>query len=98
MHPALRSFADECCGTLARLVAYVGTPALLAIVGVHLWDKLPAGAAFGPSASASWTSASRAYPAFTVNLFDLPGKTETYQIFRHPEGCRKDVFPPVGAG
>jgi hypothetical protein len=35
---ALYSFADECCGTLARLVAYVGALALLAIVAVHLWD------------------------------------------------------------
>ena len=26
---------------LARLIAYVGTLALLAIVGVHLWDQLP---------------------------------------------------------
>ena len=41
IHPALTSFADECCGMLARLIAYVGTLALLAIVGVHLWDRLP---------------------------------------------------------
>ena len=41
IHPALTSFADECCGMLARLIAYVGTLALLAIVGVHLWDQLP---------------------------------------------------------
>ena len=31
IHPALTSFADECCGTLARLLVYVGTLALLAI-------------------------------------------------------------------
>jgi hypothetical protein len=77
---------------LARLVAYVGTLALLAIVGVHLWDELPDGAALEPSARAGWTAASRAYPAFAVSQLDLPGKTETYEIFRHPEGGRKDVF------
>jgi hypothetical protein len=77
---------------LARLVAYVGTLALLAIVGVHLWDELPDGAALEPSAKAGWTAASRAYPAFALRQFDLPGKTETYEIFRHPEGGRKDVF------
>jgi hypothetical protein len=92
IHPALSSFADECCGMLARLVAYVGTLALLAIVGVHLWDELPDGAALEPSAKAGWTAASRAYPAFAVSEFDLPGKTKTYEIFRHPEGGRKDVF------
>ena len=41
IHPALTSFADECCGMLARLIAYVGALALLAIVGIHLWDQLP---------------------------------------------------------
>jgi hypothetical protein len=92
IHPALSSFADECCGMLARLIAYVGVLALLAIVGVHLWDELPDGAALEPSATADWTAATRAYPAFAVNQFDLPGKTETYEIFRHPEGGRKDVF------
>ena len=36
--------------------------------------------------------ATRSYPAFAVSQFDLPGKTETYEIFRHPEGGRKDIF------
>jgi hypothetical protein len=41
IHPVLNSLADECCGMLARLVVYVGALALLAIVGIHLWDQLP---------------------------------------------------------
>jgi hypothetical protein len=53
VHPALTSFADECCGTLARLLAYVGVPALLAITGIHLWDELSAGEAGEPSAKAA---------------------------------------------
>lgn len=92
IHPVLNSFADECCGTLARLIAYVGALALLAIVGTHLWDLLPAGDAGEPSAKAGWSQATRSYPAFAVSQFDLAGKTETYEIFRHPEGGRKDVF------
>jgi hypothetical protein len=51
IHPALNGLADECRGTLARLVAYVGTPALLAIVGIHLWDRLPVGEAGQPGAT-----------------------------------------------
>jgi hypothetical protein len=43
--------ADECCGMLAHLIAYVGAPALLAIIGIHLWDELPAGAAVEPRQS-----------------------------------------------
>ena len=92
IHPALSSFADECCGLLARLVAYVGALALLAIVGLHLWDQLPDSAGLEPAAKAGWSVAGRSYPAFAVSQFDFPGKTETYEILRHPEGGRKDVF------
>jgi len=92
IHPALNSLADECCGALARLVAYVGTLALLAIVGIHLWDQLPAGGASEPAARAGWSLASRSYPAFAVSQFDSLEKTETYEILRHPGGGRKDVF------
>ena len=98
IHPALNSFADECCGMLARLVAYVGALALLAIVGIHLWDELPVGGAVEPSTKAGWSVAMRSYPAFAVSQFDLPEKTETYQILRHPEGGRKDVFRWAGKG
>jgi hypothetical protein len=97
IHPALTSFADECCGTLARLIAYVGVLALLAIVGLHLWDLLPAGEAVEPTAKV-WSLATRSYPAFAVSQFDLPGKTEAYEIFRHPEGGRKDVFRWAASG
>jgi hypothetical protein len=39
-HPALTSFADECCATLARLTLYVGALMLFAIAGLHIWDQL----------------------------------------------------------
>jgi hypothetical protein len=92
IHPALTSFVDECCGTLARLIAYVGTLALVAIIGIHVWDQLPAVEASEPQAKADWSVADRSYPAFAVSQFDLPEKTEDYEIRRHPEGGRKDIF------
>jgi hypothetical protein len=92
IHPALTSFADECCGTLARLIAYVGALALFAIVGLHLWDELPAAAMLEPVGKAGWSVALRSHPAFAVSSLDVSEKTETYEIFRHPEGGRKDVF------
>jgi hypothetical protein len=99
IHPALNSFADECCGMLARLVAYVGALALLAIVGIHLWDELPVAASLEPSAAkAGWSMATRSYPAFAVSQLDLSGKTETYEVLRHPEGGRKDVIRWMAAG
>jgi hypothetical protein len=92
IHPALNSFADECYGMFARLMAYVGTLGLLAIAGVQLWEELPAAAAFEPSVKAGWSTALRSHPAFAVSHFDLTDKTEAYEILRHPEGGRKDIF------
>ena len=92
IHPALRSFADECSGVLARLIAYVGALALIAIVGVSLWDELPLKGIGDPAAKSAWSLAARSYPAFAVSQFDLSGKTETYEILRHPDGGRKDVL------
>jgi hypothetical protein len=92
IHPALTSSADECFSTLARLLAYVGVLALLAIAGIHLWDELWAGLASERPTKMGWSVAVRSYPAFAVSQFDSPEKTEVYQIFRHPEGGRKDVL------
>jgi hypothetical protein len=92
IHPALRSFADECSGVLARLIAYVGALALIAIIGVSLWDELPFRGIGDPAAKSAWSTAARSYPAFAVSQFDLSGKTEAYEILRHPEGGRKDVL------
>ena len=93
IHPALNSFADECRRMLVHLAVYLGILALLAIIGAHLWGELPDSAGLEPAAKAGWSLATRAYPAFAVSQFDLYGKTEAYEIFRHPEGGRKDVLP-----
>jgi hypothetical protein len=92
LYPVLTGLADEWCGMLARLVAYVGALALFGIVGIHLWDELPAAEAVEPSAGANWSVATRSHPAFAVSQFDLAEKTETYEILRHPEGGRKDIL------
>jgi hypothetical protein len=64
----------------------------LPIAGIHLWDVLLAGLASQRPTKMGWSVAARSYPAFAVSQFDSPEKTETYQIFRHPEGGRKDVL------
>jgi len=92
IHPALTSFADECCATLARLLAYVGTLALVAMLGIHLWERMPVGHSNEPPAQASWSLADRSHPAFAVSQSDFLEKTETYEIFRHPLGGRRDVM------
>jgi hypothetical protein len=92
IHAAFIRFADECCGTLARLIAYVGVLVLLAIAGLHLWNQLPVAASLEPSTPAGWAAATRSYPAFAVSQLYSSGETEAYEIFRHPLGGRKDVF------
>src|SRR5207249_6138760 len=97
IHPALACFVGEVCGTLARLCAYLMTLALMAIGGIALWQHLPEVTAMETSPK-TWSQAGRTAPAFAVSQFIFPGKTETYEIFRHPEGGRKDVFRWSGSG
>jgi hypothetical protein len=87
----LRGIADEICATLARLIAYIGTLALLFIVGVYFWDQLPDMHA-DTAARPEWTAATRPVPAFASNHNDLSYKTRSYEILRHPEGGRRDVL------
>jgi hypothetical protein len=88
---ALTSFVDEVYATLSRLFAYGAALALFGVLGVYLWKQLPDATAMEPMA-ASWSLAGRSAPAFAVSQIDPRDKTETYEIFRHPEGGRKDVF------
>jgi hypothetical protein len=92
IYPALNNFAEECCAVLARLLAYLGTLALLILVGIHLWGQLPPGEAGAQAAKPGWSQALRSHPAFAVSQIDIHDKSDGYEIFRHPEGGRKDVL------
>ncbi|WP_315797897.1 hypothetical protein [Bradyrhizobium sp. SZCCHNRI3043] len=87
----LQSFADEVCGTFARLFAYVGALALIAMLGVAGWNHLDGGDDTSPG-RAGWTLADGAVPAFSLRLADQPDRTATYTVLIHPEGGRKDVL------
>jgi hypothetical protein len=97
IRPALVSLVDEVCGTLARLCAYLMTLALMATGGVALWQHLPDITAM-ETAPKAWSQAGRMAPAFAVSQFIFLGKIETYEVFRHPGGGRKDVFRWSGLG
>ena len=94
--PALTSFADEVCATIARLFAYVGTLALIAILGVHFWDQLPR--LGDDTARPNWSVADHSQPAFALGAQDKNDKSATYTILRHPQGGRKDIFSWPGRG
>jgi len=92
IHPALTSFADECCATLARLIAYVGVLVLFGIGAVHFWHQLQLDFVAEPAERPGFALAQRSRPAFAVSSTGSPDKSEAYEIFRHPEGGRKDIF------
>ncbi len=73
-------------------MAYVGSLALVAMLGIHLWDGLPASESDEPPAKTGWSLADRSYPAFAVSQSDFGEKTEAYEIFRHPLGGRRDIM------
>ncbi|MBV9562845.1 MAG: hypothetical protein JOY90_20750 [Bradyrhizobium sp.] len=93
IHPALTSFADELCATVARIFLYVGTLALLAIFTIHGWDRLRLMIA-APAAQIGWSVAGDSRPAFAVNQ---PNGSITYTALRHAMGGRKDVLRWTGS-
>ena len=56
------------------------------------WSKTWTNSSWANSSwSNSWSEATRTAPAFAVSQLIFPGKTESYEILRHPEGGRKDI-------
>lgn len=95
IHPALRSFADECSAVAVRILAYLCGLAVLAVIMVDLFSAVPVAANAGPSAlpaQPGWVPASRPHPAFAISKLDLSDRTDAYEILRHPEGGRKDIL------
>jgi hypothetical protein len=95
-HLALAGFADEVVGTLARLFVYVGTLALLAILGLAALAQLPDLHDDQPALQPSWSVSARSHPAFALSRTDSSEKSVSYTIFRHPGGGRKDVLRWAG--
>jgi hypothetical protein len=83
---ALADLADELAGTLARLFAYVGTLALLAIVGLAALEQLPrlgdTQAAFG----SIWAAADPCDPASIASQVNFQTRSARYAVSRRPAG------------
>lgn len=92
IHPALRSFADECNAVAVRILAYVSGLAVLAVLVVDLLSAAPVAATTGTPALPGWVPASRPHPAFAISKLNLSERTDTYEILRHPEGGRRDIL------
>ena len=92
VHPALRSFADEFCAIFVRVLAYICGLCVLATLTANLFAAVPARVAAQPVPAPGWSVASRPHPAFAVSQLDLAGRTDAYEILRHPDGGRKDIL------
>jgi hypothetical protein len=97
IHLVLGNAADEICGTLARVIAYVLALVFVGMIGFSVWDQLPHLEASEP-AKADWMIASRSHRAYSVGRRDSDEKSVAYEIVRHPQGGRKDRFRWTGAG
>lgn len=99
IHPALRSFGDECGDALIKTLAYIGALALLAAIALYAAKPLLSfddGAESGPPLRQSFVPTPRSPPAFVVSQLDFPNMTAVYDVLRHPAGGRKDVLHWTG--
>ncbi|ABD85813.1 hypothetical protein [Rhodopseudomonas palustris] len=96
IHPALRSCAGECRDVLVRVLAYFGALAFVAAVGLYavqpFAEAMRDAADPDQTAKPGFVSAPRSAPAFALSQFDSPGKIESYEVLRHPDGGRKDIL------
>ncbi|MDE2378016.1 hypothetical protein [Bradyrhizobium sp.] len=76
----LASFADEVVGTLARLLAYVGTLALLAILSVAALDQLRRLGDEGPAPGSDWAANGACDPGSIDGLMNSINKSIAYFI------------------
>ncbi|HEX7792018.1 MAG TPA: hypothetical protein VF467_15995, partial [Afipia sp.] len=92
IHPALRSFADECSAVAVRIMAYLAGLIMLAVIAGDLVAVAPADTPALAPIRTGWVPASRPHPAFAISKLDLSDKPDAYEILRHPDGGRKDIL------
>ncbi len=94
IHPLLRTSRDTRRMIFVRLLAYASGLAVLTVLLADLFAAAPAAAVASAPVpqEQDWIMASRPQAAFAVTHLDSGGIPEPYQIFRHPEGGRKDLM------
>ena len=93
VHLALARFADEVVGTLARLTLYVGTLALLAILGLAALGRISE-----LPIETELQSVRRAIEAASTPSIDFPNRAGTYKAARRLQQDRRDAGADGTAG
>jgi hypothetical protein len=94
VQPASYSVPGDIGATLARIVAYIGGLALIAVAAVGFFQgERGRPAAVSPAPASAWTAAEKPYPAFELLMPELGGSPFNYAILRrNSDGARKDVM------
>ncbi|WP_420853835.1 hypothetical protein [Rhodopseudomonas palustris] len=82
-------------------MAYVGALALIGLIVFYTANPLTDAAitaATTAEAGLGWSVATRSQPAYALSQLDWPGKAETTEILRHPDGGRKDILRLAAPG
>lgn len=98
MQSAAFHFRNDIKAISVRLMAYLSGAGLLAIIASNLLNPPTIEAAVEEVRPKAWIPATRPHAAFSLNAPELADKTATYDIFRHPEGGRKDIMAWDHAG
>ena len=95
VHPVLMNFAEEFRALTVRLLAYLCGVGALALIAADLFSGggIDTVEASVPLRSREvWSAAVRPQPAFAAPMVDFASQSASYEIFRHPEGGRKDLL------
>jgi len=95
----LASVAEELRAAFVRIVAYGCGLMMLALIAADVMSRLYIEADMAPQPvirAVAWRPVDRPQPAFAASASagksDLPAKTASYEILRHPEGGRRDIL------
>ncbi len=84
---------SDFCATLPRLLAYLGSLALLAIGTSQIFRSVPVAAAIDPASTPEWIAVAKPFPAFGLAMPELAAAGSSYGISRHATGGgRKDIL------
>src|SRR6202042_208877 len=87
------SVPNDIRATFARILAYMGGFAILAVVAASFFREPGGVAAVDPVPPPAWTAVERPYPAFELVMPELNGSAFNYAILRRRgDGARKDVL------
>ena len=93
MQSALRSVPGDIRATIVRLLAYMGSLAILAIAAARFFSGPDLVAAVHPAAVPEWVNVERPHPAFELQMPELAAEDFDYAILRRTaDGARKDIL------